>query len=362
MAKKLISVWLSLAILIFSSISIYAEEYVRGDFFDKEVVINGTRIVNYNLQYPLFIYKGTTYLPMTPEMGNICGFKAEMDWESRTLKLQKTEVTQKQLSKNWAKTNGTEVKADVQNNVKLIAYSKVKDAEVYSQEGLAGETGLTEVENAEEINLGGMPILTVGKFVFVPLRAMKESKVFAWDLHYDASFGICVSTEPGKTAKSYLNEAEAKYNRGLAGYIRHYNPNVSEAYAQNIVFLFKRAAQVYNVDEKLLISIAHRESTFYPNAVSRSGATGLMQIMPRTGANFGVTVGQLHDPRTNINIAASMLNNGLSKFNGDKIRTISAYSYGSPRVSRGNYSTAYATKIMATYVGIENFLSVNGYR
>ncbi|MDF2657198.1 MAG: hypothetical protein K0R19_3672, partial [Bacillota bacterium] len=33
MAKKLVSVWLSLTVLLFSSISIYAEENVQGDFF-----------------------------------------------------------------------------------------------------------------------------------------------------------------------------------------------------------------------------------------------------------------------------------------------------------------------------------------
>ena len=38
MAKKLLSVWLSLTILIFSSISIYADEVIQGDFFLKNIV------------------------------------------------------------------------------------------------------------------------------------------------------------------------------------------------------------------------------------------------------------------------------------------------------------------------------------
>ena len=37
MAKKLLSVWLSLTILIFSSISIYADEVIQGDFFLKNM-------------------------------------------------------------------------------------------------------------------------------------------------------------------------------------------------------------------------------------------------------------------------------------------------------------------------------------
>ena len=51
MKKKLILVWLTLLMVLFSSISIYAEEDVQGDFFEKHVIINGEEIINYNLQY-----------------------------------------------------------------------------------------------------------------------------------------------------------------------------------------------------------------------------------------------------------------------------------------------------------------------
>ena len=38
MKKKLILVWLTLLMVLFSSISIYAEEDVQGDFFEKHVI------------------------------------------------------------------------------------------------------------------------------------------------------------------------------------------------------------------------------------------------------------------------------------------------------------------------------------
>ena len=91
MTKKLMIVWLTLIMALFSSISIYADEQVQGDFFEKHVIINGEEIINYNLQYPFVLYNDTTYFPLTPEMGEILGVSAEMDWESRTLKLLKTE-------------------------------------------------------------------------------------------------------------------------------------------------------------------------------------------------------------------------------------------------------------------------------
>lgn len=364
MAKKLISVWLSLTIVLFSSISIYAEEYVQGDFFNKEVVINGSEIVNYNLQYPFFLYKDTTYIPLSTDMGNICGFEAQMDWESRTLKLLKTEGTQKTISKDWAKNNGNDMKLDVISGVKVIAYQELSDKkEATTTEESQDTLGVIEAPEmlVEEVDLEGLPVLAVGKYLFIPVKVMDKSKVFNWDLYFDSYYGLCISTIKDKTAKSFWSESESRYNKGLVNYILNYNGSLSKSYAQELVFMFKRAASVYKVDEKLLMAIAHKESTFNASAVSGSGARGLMQIMPATGANFGLTAQQLLDPRSNINVGACMIGTGITNYNGDKTRALSAYNQGSSRVSRGNYSTAYATRVMSAYSGVQNFLSVNGY-
>lgn len=366
MAKRLISVWLSLTIVLFSSISIYADEYVQGDFFNKKVVINGSEIVNYNLQYPFFLYKDTTYIPLSSEMGNICGFDAEMDWESRTLKLLKTEETQKNLSKNWAKNNGYDIQLKVLKDVEVLAYEELSDEEQEITEDEETVEAVSEVINTpemlvEEVDLEGLPVLAIGNYLFIPAKAMKNSEIFNWDLYYDSYFGLCVSTVEGVAAKKFWKEPESRYNRGLVNYILNYNGSMSTSYVQELVFMFKRAANVYNVDEKLLMAMAQKESTFTPSIVSRGGAVGLMQIMPATGAGYGVNAEQLKDPRTNINIGASILSTGLTNYNGDKVRALSAYNQGSARVSRGNYSTAYATRIMAAYTGVNNFLSVNGY-
>jgi hypothetical protein len=393
MAKKLISVWLSLTIVLFSSISIYAEENVQGDFFNKEVVINGGQIVNYNLQYPFFLYKDTTYIPLSPEMGKICGFEADMDWESRTLKLLKTEVTQTDISKDWAKNNGYDLKLEAISGVSVIAYKELSDenekeaasldentldenttegalaseAALVSQGALAsGAVDTPETIEApemlvEEVDLGGMPVLAVGTYVFVPLKAMQNSEIFNWDLYYDSYSGLCISTKEGIAANSFWNEAMSRYNKGLVNYILNYNGSISTTYAQELVFMFKRAAAVNNVDEKLLMAVAHKESTFNHLAVSKGGARGLMQIMPATGANFGLNTEQLLDARANIAVGAYMISNGITNYGGDTTRALSAYNQGSARVSRGTYSTAYATRIMSAYSGVQNFLSVNGY-
>lgn len=52
--------------------------------------------------------------------------------------------------------------------------------------------------------------------------------------------------------------------------------------------LFKKAAQKYNWDWKVLAAVAFKESRFNPNARGFGGAYGMMQFMPNTGPQFGV--------------------------------------------------------------------------
>ena len=365
MAKKLISVWLSLTILLFSSISIYADDNVQGDFFNSKVVINGSEVVNYNLEYPFFLYNGSTYIPLTQDMGRICGFNAEMDWESRTLKLLKTETTQKNITNNWTKNNGQNIAITALSDVKAVAYEEVTittDAAINDnvQDEIISEVIDTPELMVEQIDLGGLPILAKGECLFLPVRALSNSEIFDWDLYYESYYGLCISTVEGTAAKGFWKEAESRYNRGLTNYILRYTNHLSEAYAQDLVFMFKRAGRVHGVDEKLLMAIAHKESTFTSWVVARGGAIGLMQIMPGTGAAYGASAEQLKDPRTNINIGASILGSGVKNY-GDTVKALSAYNQGSARVNRGNYSTAYATRILTAYNGLNNYLSSNGY-
>lgn len=342
MAKRLVYVWLSITILLFSSISIYATQYVQGDFFNKEIVINGIRVSNYNLQYPIITYNNTTYLPLSKELGDATGLKSEIDWESRTLKLLKTEVTSTKIGASWEQNGGGKYSPSVLVDMKVIAKAN----------------GGSD----EELNLGATPVLSVNGTTYLPLRVFKDSKTLAWDYYYDPYFGIVISSKPGIKANSFFPESEARYNKGLVTYMKTYNKSLGDVEAQKMVFAFKRASRLYGINEVMLIAIAKKESNFHPEVVSGAGAVGLMQVMPRTGASFGVTVAQLKEPSVSINIAASMLGSGMKSYNGDTVKTLSAYAYGSPRVNRGNYSTSHAKMVINLQGGINNYLSNNGYK
>ena len=141
----------------------------------------------------------------------------------------------------------------------------------------------------------------------------------------------------------------------------HYNPVIVPSYGQQLVFLFKRAGEVYGIDPELLMAVAHAESKFNTGSVGRSGAVGMMQVMPATGARYGLTGEDLMDPRTAINFGAMYISERIAAYEGDWTLGLSAYNQGSRKVNRGAYSDVYAGKVLAIYDGIGNYLAANGY-
>ena len=79
--------------------------------------------------------------------------------------------------------------------------------------------------------------------------------------------------------------------------------------------IFKEAAKKYDFDWRLLAALAKVESNFRHDAVSRSGAVGLMQIMPKIGKSLGYTRTQLLDARISVHIAAQVLNQNIEMLN-----------------------------------------------
>ncbi len=71
--------------------------------------------------------------------------------------------------------------------------------------------------------------------------------------------------------------------------------------------IFIRESRRLGWDWTVLAAIAFQESTFSANVESRSGAVGLMGIMPATGRAFGATMEQLKDPEVSVRVAVDCL-------------------------------------------------------
>lgn len=76
--------------------------------------------------------------------------------------------------------------------------------------------------------------------------------------------------------------------------------------------LIEQIAPQYGVDKFLVKAVMRQESGFDPFARSKTGAIGLMQIMPSSGRLIGVGEGQLWNERTNIQAGACLLADALA--------------------------------------------------
>lgn len=119
--------------------------------------------------------------------------------------------------------------------------------------------------------------------------------------------------------------------------------------------LIDEAARNTNLDSALLMAVIETESGGNPQAVSSKGASGLMQLMPETGARHGAT--NLFDPRQNIAAGARYLRGLLRQFGGDVQLALAAYNAGEGAVRKyGDQIPPYAEtmkyvpKVMGRYL------------
>jgi len=93
-----------------------------------------------------------------------------------------------------------------------------------------------------------------------------------------------------------------------------------------------KAATRHMVDPALIKAIVMAESGYDPQAVSSQGATGLMQLMPRTAESLGVE--DAFNPEHNVNGGVRYFKQLLEEFNCDIELALAAYNAGSSTVKR----------------------------
>jgi soluble lytic murein transglycosylase-like protein len=102
----------------------------------------------------------------------------------------------------------------------------------------------------------------------------------------------------------------------------------------------QQAAAKYNLSPELIRSVIRAESNFQADAVSSAGAKGLMQLMPETAKDLGVT--NPFDIQQNIDGGARYLRQMLDRFGGDLKRALAAYNAGPGAVEQFNGDVPFA--------------------
>ena len=96
----------------------------------------------------------------------------------------------------------------------------------------------------------------------------------------------------------------------------------------------------YRLDGALLAAVIYAESKFRADARSKSGAIGLMQLLPSTAEGIAKRTGgtrfrvsDLYDPELNVRYGAWYLRHLLDKY-GDERTALAAYNAGQENVDR----------------------------
>src|SRR5579859_3623086 len=118
-------------------------------------------------------------------------------------------------------------------------------------------------------------------------------------------------------------------------------PQVSPTAGQKLPMAFtpeeiqsfvREASERNRLDPDFVNSVIKAESGFYPKAVSRKGAQGLMQLMPSTAAMLGVA--DPFDPKANIEGGTAHLSQLLDRYHDDPAKALAAYNAGAHRVDQ----------------------------
>lgn len=107
----------------------------------------------------------------------------------------------------------------------------------------------------------------------------------------------------------------------------------------------------YGVSPSLIKAVIHAESGYNPNAVSKKGASGLMQLMPGTARSLKVS--NSFDPKDNVEGGVKYLRFLLDTFRGDVSLAVAAYNAGLNKVAKYggippyNETRTYVNKVLS---------------
>lgn len=146
---------------------------------------------------------------------------------------------------------------------------------------------------------------------------------------YDST--VLIATAPPVVERAETEDFQAVLDTHYSG---QFSENKELICSEELEQIFQKAADTYQISVDLLKAVAKAESDFDPDCTSSSGAMGIMQLMPGTAKELGVT--NAYDPEENIMGGAKYLAENLKIFNGDISLSLAAYNAGRGAVEKYN--------------------------
>lgn len=158
-----------------------------------------------------------------------------------------------------------------------------------------------------------------------------------WDKEHIAALKEEMALLEGKKAlvQSQAADINNQINTGnhvQTGVVTYDTGTTSGAYTGKYAAEINKAAKTYNIDPFLIAAVIKAESGFVNKKTSPAGAQGLMQLMPGTASELGVT--NVNDPAQNIMGGTKYLAQQLKAFGNDIRMALAAYNAGPGNVKK----------------------------
>ncbi|WP_263356963.1 lytic transglycosylase domain-containing protein [Acidicapsa ligni] len=161
---------------------------------------------------------------------------------------------------------------------------------------------------------------------------LKATEPDYFELKPEAVTGVeSVPDPPAETraAESSLPVAQAS---SLSSGQQHAKASDTKLTPEDLHQLLSKAGGEHNVDADLLASVVKAESGGNTHATSRAGARGLMQLMPGTALQLGVS--DSFAPEQNVRGGTAYLDNLLTRYHDNITLALAAYNAGPEAVDR----------------------------
>ena len=168
-------------------------------------------------------------------------------------------------------------------------------------------------------------LLLPGILFFVTLAFPVQSQADIY--RYEDEEGVVHFTDAPTDKKFKIFLRDLRKDRQLRTRFR-----IAAANPQEFEHLIAKASAKYGVSASLIRAVIQAESGYNPQAVSRAGAGGLMQLMPGTAKHLKVA--DRFDPGQNVDGGVRYLKFLLDTFKGDVSLALAAYNAGLSKVAK----------------------------
>jgi soluble lytic murein transglycosylase-like protein len=142
--------------------------------------------------------------------------------------------------------------------------------------------------------------------------------------------GLVPKNYPAASQK--IDLSEIRPTASLATFPARSSDRPQATASSSLPDIIERAAARYQVAPEVVRAVIRAESGFDPKAVSPAGAQGLMQLMPGTARDLGVT--DPFDAEQNVMAGTRYLKQMLGRYGGDLDKALAAYNWGPGNLNR----------------------------